>query len=185
MRHENAPCTDHFHILYFEEWLEGVRRATHDYHSPYFYFDPSDARGLALLNSYMETAEQDMAGTARKHEQKHEHDAKAHPHRGRRFALSFPGNLPPSSVDALVARLPTYFPYSVPYDRTIFSATSSGINSTTALPGTFSAYFQRLHAIHQIVTSPAPDACTSRAIGLPDRLLPPPTASYRLPPASY
>lgn len=142
-RHFHASnWLNHFHILYFEEWLEHVRRATGDYTTPYFYFDPSDAASLTALNAYMERAEREPHAT--------QHSTRHAPHRGRRFTLAFPGNLPPPDVDRLVATFGNYFPYTSPYERSVFNQTSPTPISSS-LAGTFSSYFQRLHAIHQMV----------------------------------
>ena len=137
-----------FHILYFEEWLEGVRRSVGDYETPYFYFDPSDAASLATLNGYMERSERDIA-TRKPTVREAHHAGGAHPpqhaqHRARRFNLQFTGNLPPPAVDSLVERLGSYFPYTVPYSRALFNtstpeqAVSMSRMADSALPGTFS-----------------------------------------------
>lgn len=221
------------------------------YRTPYFYFDPSDPLSLNRLNEFMERAEHEMAAHSAKHTASHASSQARTAHRspatgsgaqsGRRFALGFPGNLPPRSVDVLIERLPTYFPYTVPYNSGIFlrpaspatgSATvvnHSSSSATTALPpaahngagaatgggrsaehsaeaganaeaavlaasaaslppgldatlpvelpGTFSAYFQRLHAIHQMVLvgggaiAGGSGPCTpSERHGFPERL---------------
>ena len=154
-RHFHASnWLNHFHILYFEEWLESVRRATGDYTTPYFYFDPSDRASLAKLNDYMERAEKEVQArwsSKQQNSAKHDSVAKQKANRaGRRFALDFPGNLAPTAVSELVASFPGYFPYTMPFNRGVFNG-SDPTPISPELPGTFSAYFQRLHAIHQMV----------------------------------
>jgi hypothetical protein len=153
-RHFHASnWLNHFHVLYFESWIEAIRRAAHDYTTPWFYFDPSDVESLRLLNEYADRVEANRAREA-------SHDQSAPSKVGaplpRRFSLDFRGNLHPELVQLLVRRLPRYFPHSETYSGRVFEPNASVAELTDrpgaeALSGTFSAYFQKLHATHQMV----------------------------------
>mmetsp|Transcript_37929 Transcript_37929/g.65000 ORF Transcript_37929/g.65000 Transcript_37929/m.65000 type:complete len:349 (+) Transcript_37929:224-1270(+) len=141
---------NHFHILYFEEWIETVRRLAADYTTPYFYFDPSDRPSLARINGFIDAIEARRAGHKGSH-------AKPRPP-PRKFDLDFRGNAPPDVVDALVRRVGVYFPFTATYNGRVFEAnvTASALEadggaSIGGLGGTFSGYFQKLHATQQMV----------------------------------
>ena len=113
------------------------RRHSGDYDTPWFYFDPSDTASLARMNEFLRRA---------KDENKDD---------GRMFRVGFPGNLPPPTVATLVDRLGDYFPRDRGFNDSVFTNAAMGLplrdSEAATLHGTFSAYFQKLHAIHQMV----------------------------------
>ena len=153
---------NHFHILYFEAWLEAVRRATQEYSAPWWWFDPSDSETLRSFNGFIEQHHRSSPT---------KHGAVAMP--PALFPVDKAGNLPPPTVALLTEHLGQYFPPSGGYSMALFlpnGSTTAELRDALAaeevhsqrkhpkaeakakvLPGTFSAYFQRLHAVHQTV----------------------------------
>lgn len=175
---------NHFHILYFEAWLEAVRRDSQEYSAPWWWFDPSDRATLRKFNGFIEHHHRSSPM---------KHGAAAMP--PALFPEEKAGNLPPPTVALLTEHLGRYFPPSAGYSTELFlpngsttaelrdalaaeeahgqhktghgqqhpkaeargeakaeaKAGAGGQGVGKVLPGTFSAYFQRLHAVHQTV----------------------------------
>ena len=111
-----------FHILYFEEWLEGVRRSIDDYETPYFYFDPADRHSLSNLNKYLVLAKVDNA-TLRDTLRRRMFDPKTSPdfYEGA-YTLDKCANLRPEALELLVERVGDFFPSYRGFNITAFAA---------------------------------------------------------------